>query len=297
MTNPRDTPRWRGYEPAHADFERVRTELQTAFRFIDIDLSAAGSRVLEIAGDYLYIDTDPAYSNGAATLQFNSLIDADTAPFYVQPGFAVAVPFTKLRLRWSAQVGKRMRIIYATGASVIPTDSASLNIVGTVPILPEMQDDVAAGRAFTAQYGVAASGAGVYNTYYLWNPAGSGKNLLLDSVISGSTAAGANEAVLLVGPADPGGVDYYSAPTPHGVNMLLGGPAPVAVLRFATYVGALTAFFPSWFRRVPMGQSNSVEQIPKDAPIIIPPDAGVVAAVNPANVADAHTFQWRERAI
>jgi hypothetical protein len=128
MTDPSAVPRFRDYAtPGGAQFDRARNLIATAFQQIDVNLNAAspaGGLILPIAGDFLYVDADPTFSNGVATLQLNVQQDAGVAKFYIQPGFALNTTFKQLRLDWSAQPGLFLRLLYATGDRVVPAFAA-----------------------------------------------------------------------------------------------------------------------------------------------------------------------------
>jgi hypothetical protein len=150
-----DVPKWRGYEPPASDFERARTLLATPFQQWNLDLTNAGDQVLDgVSGDFLYVDTDPVSSNGVATLQLNVQQDAPVAPFYIQPGFAIAAVFKRIRVTWSAQPGKKLRLLFSTGERVVPANSAQVNIVNTVPVQDQGYTYGVAFRSTTAM-GVA----------------------------------------------------------------------------------------------------------------------------------------------
>jgi hypothetical protein len=137
MADPTAIPRFHGYRPpGGADFEGARTQFQTGFGQLDISLAAAstsypgnsnGVVIVPVAGDFLYVDTDPLVSNGVVTLQFNVQQDAGGAKFYAQPAAWWNTTFKQLALSWAAQPGKSIRLIYSTGdraglaASIVQT--------------------------------------------------------------------------------------------------------------------------------------------------------------------------------
>ena len=129
-------------EPLHyknydssADFDRARFQLSTPFQYIDIALDvAASNQQIEIAGDFLYVDT---VFDGVVTIELNIQQDAPMAPFQIKAGFAMEALFKKLKVSWAAQPGKKIRILYSTGQKIIPSLTGSLIITGIVNTLED----------------------------------------------------------------------------------------------------------------------------------------------------------------
>ena len=194
----RSIPTMRGYAPAPVDFDRSRLMLDTAFQRYDIDLSVAlaNEGYLEgIAGDFLYFDTDPTASNGVATLELNKRSGLAVAPFYVQPGFAIASPFKGITLTYALQPGKRLRVMWATGARVVPTNTATINIASTVAV---NEQGFAYASSYKSNVTLAAAtpenviaAASNLNGYVVWSgflssPCGAGAGLV--SLVAKATA-------------------------------------------------------------------------------------------------------------
>lgn len=113
------------------DFDRARSQIATPFQYLDIDLTNAGTNVVyPIAGDFIYVD---AASTGTATLEINNQYNDPAAPFLIQANFALNAVFKQIKLSWSAQVSKKIRLMYSTGERVIPTSSgvSAVTISGT----------------------------------------------------------------------------------------------------------------------------------------------------------------------
>lgn len=95
------------------DFGEVRDGRRATPLYIDIDLSVpyANGRVINIAGNSVYVDPDPLNS-GFATVYFEDVALQAATPFYVSGGFIANVPFTQLRIVNVGQPGKFLRIFY-----------------------------------------------------------------------------------------------------------------------------------------------------------------------------------------
>lgn len=124
-----------GLTPGLVDFEGARAEILTGFRHIDVALGNSVERTLDIAGDFLYCDTDPANSSGWVRASLNAE-QAGATELFVTRGFAIAQPFTKVRLTWDIQEGRSVRLIYGTGVRVFPA---------IPPVLYTRPDPISAG--------------------------------------------------------------------------------------------------------------------------------------------------------
>lgn len=138
---------FKGYDYG-ADFDRARFQLATPFQYLDIALDVATANMqVEIAGDFLYIDT--AF-DGVATIELNVQQDAPLAPFQVKAGFAMEALFKKLKISWAAQPNKKIRILYSTGQRIIPALTGNLAITGTVATLEDGMTYGASYKSITA---------------------------------------------------------------------------------------------------------------------------------------------------
>lgn len=112
------------------NFDRARQLISTPFQYVDVALDQAGVNViLNISGDFLYLD---ASSTGVVTIELNNQYNDASAPFLAQPGFGLNALFKQVKLNWSAQQNKKVRIMYSTGDRVVPTNATTIN--GTVGI-------------------------------------------------------------------------------------------------------------------------------------------------------------------
>lgn len=127
-----ESPHYRGYEVPNSNFDRARSQIATPFLFVDIALDSAGSnQIFNISGDFLYADT---ISDGIVTVELNNQYNDAAAPFKVQAGWAINAVFKQLKISWTAQAGKKIRLMYSTGERVIPALTGSLSISGTTNV-------------------------------------------------------------------------------------------------------------------------------------------------------------------
>lgn len=143
------TRRFNDYEQG-PDFERARTQIATPFQYVDIALDVAtANAVYDVSGDFLYVD---ASSTGVLTLELNNQYNDPAAPFYCQPGFAIQCLFKQIKLSWASQPGKKVRLMYSTGASVVPAFAAVVNIgSGAVSVVGDVSIK-SAGYAYSGAY-------------------------------------------------------------------------------------------------------------------------------------------------
>lgn len=173
------------------DFRRAQNQIATPFEYLDVDLTLAGSNVIfQVAGDFLYVDPDPGGSQvaggsskaGFAALELNNQQNAPVAPFFIQAGFGLEALFKQIKLSWPAQPGKLLRIMYSTGARVVPTNSSTIagaiNVVGgsnTAPAVYTRESPYQYGASYksngllaaNSSHAVFAAGANV-NGAILW---------------------------------------------------------------------------------------------------------------------------------
>ena len=115
------------------DFGAVRDGRNAPDFYFDIDLTVAGELVVPIAGNSFYCDADP--SNGNAIVHFQDTnLDRTPTPFYISPGFIARIPFTQCRFVWSAQPGKKIRVIYGTDTDFQPGSVSQVTFAGNVNI-------------------------------------------------------------------------------------------------------------------------------------------------------------------
>lgn len=107
------------------DFDRARSQIATPFQYLDIALdTAASNQIYNVSGDFLYLD---AAFDGTVTIELNNEYSDPAAPFLVTKGWAFAGVFKQLKISWSAQSGKKVRLMYSTGQRVVPTNSMAIS--------------------------------------------------------------------------------------------------------------------------------------------------------------------------
>ena len=193
MTKRIQSPDFPGIAKPSIDFEFVRDQRRSTLLYYDIDLStarsfAAGTQLtLPLVGNAFYVDADLT-DGGTAIAHFQDSVNAGSAPVYVSPGFIAQVPFTQIVFENAAQSGKLLRFFYGVDIDFTPGQTSQTSISGSVSVIDGGLGRTALNQAFTAFPSLGPT-VGQYNHAQLWNPAASGKNLIVEKISIMSSAA------------------------------------------------------------------------------------------------------------
>lgn len=152
----------------------------------DINIPVGGAREINVQGDYVY------YLSGSAgglddTITLRNISGSDV--ILLRPGQAFRLGNGDVQNRWlvgnfagqGAIVG-----VLLMGAGEFSDNRTS----GDVSVIDNSQGRVLLGQSFIAcSFSVPALAAN-YSTSQIWNPPGSGKNLIVSKFIASSTTAG-----------------------------------------------------------------------------------------------------------
>lgn len=259
------------------DFDRARSMIATPFQYVDIALDvAATDQIFNVSGDFLYCD---AATTGAAELELNNQYNDSAAPFTLQQGFALECLFKQIKLSWTAQPGKKIRLLYSTGARIVPTNIGS--ITGTVSVV-----DVAIARSLQGQAFLGTAGVGPvaanYSLSQIFNPAGSGKSFYLEAVSFSSNTA---QQIAL-------GEYSTQLATDLGAcrSKLLGGAASLSHLRVTNDPAILLALTGLSYTC----SANMVQTINFSSPVVLSPGRGYVLIGLTANTSLSANFEGFE---
>lgn len=282
------------YQPLRPsiNFGAVRDGRRSPVFYFDVDLTTARSEaagtmlVLPVSGDSFYSDKDPL-QQGSATITFQDTnTDRAGAPIYVEPGFIARMPFTQLGLTNLAQPGKILRFFYGTDIDFQPGVSSSVTVNGTVSSIDGNKARSIAGGSFGWRPNCQALAAKV-SIAQLWNPAASGKRLIVDAMQLSVTAATA-----IAWWFNGGVISNLSSGQP--TNLLAGGPAIVGtqarfendpVIPAANYIGGVTL------------PAAGTIQIPLSRPLIVMPGTGLLISTEATNVVLGGFCQFFEEAF
>lgn len=265
------------------DFRMVRDGRRSPLFWKDFDLSvarsvAAGSaEVFNAAGDSFFCDMDPV-NQGVGVVHFqDTSISNVSAPVYVSPGFIASVPFTQMLVENAAQPGKRLRIFYGVGLDFHPSGAQSVNVAGTVSVLDAGKARAIAGQSFIAVTGTAAT-VGLFGDAQLWNPLGSGKNILLRQFSGYMSVAGNLSA-------------YYKNVACPALSAVVNSNGGVAGAKMGSGTIGVQPASAQMQLGVP---ANSLFTYLFTDPIILRPGQGFSLIPFTANVAITANYEWFE---
>ena len=219
---------------------RKRESFAPVYKTIVLNLATAASEeVVNIAGGYFQIiDATDTLAN--IQIKFN---ENSHDQITLRKGDAVITPFYKTLLSWTAQAGKTVTIAISAdfdlwridrSAQIISTIDSVTSITNPVTVqtaagVPVASKDWIIDRAINAQHfatgRVVAAVAGNYTQLQIWNPAGSGKTVVvLDALVdSGLTAASGNHFEVTIGTVALANLIFQipstsvGSPSPHTV--------------------------------------------------------------------------------
>lgn len=190
------------YSPAV--FSAVRDDRLAKLRHVDVvldaarDASAGTALDIEISGDAIYIDANPADGNARLFIQ-SSGNEAGEVPLYVSPGAIFNVPFTKLRIENDAQAGKKIRIVYGVGVEFQPGSVAQLTLAGDVALdaatLAALEYVSVRPEAPTGSWAISAAYAGGATNIFTAAANVNGA-ILLDASLSSYNSGAATQSIL-----------------------------------------------------------------------------------------------------
>lgn len=192
------------------DFQRAATQMDAAFGYYDLDLSIARTNViLDISGDFLFADLS---TNGIATIELNNQMDAPEAPIMFAAGLAIDnVPFKQLKISNTAQPNCKMRLLYSTGRSIVP--SASMANINQI-LQPVNINDVISPQCQFLNYGSSVNVV-QWTPFTIIDPSTNKNGMILRSLSlyatpgSGSTSGASH--MMFAGPNAPAVNDVGSA--------------------------------------------------------------------------------------
>lgn len=247
------------------------------------DFSVAPGAVREIHCEGVYVYFYAGSAGGAdATIALKH--DASGERVLLLPGQAFRIEGGAKARRWI--VGNHAGAGTIAGRLVIGTGRIDDNrITGSVEVIDGGKARSIAGAAFIGT-GYQAATAAVYSGVQLWNPAGSGKNLVLKALAvvsqTGNWTAGIQHATAKL-------TNTLNTYAPKKRDM----PAGVGLIAVQT-AGAppgTTVFSLS-------GIASQTEQFAFSEPVVIPPDSGLSCwIVTTVNMANQSSFEWFEESI
>lgn len=180
-----------------------------------------------------------------------------------------------------------LKLCFSSGKS--PVDlSQVVSVTGTVSVVNGELSKVLAGQAFSGVSDIAGA-AGVYSHVQLWNPAASGKNLVISRMNSFS---GTGATPIRIGKSSAALATLVGS----GLNKMLSGAASSAELRSNNNAAVLFAAADR-IQNVGVAAMYQTVDIPLGEPVIVVPGSGVTVVSMTVNTAMNASFQWSEVAV
>lgn len=191
---------------------------------------------------------------------------------------------------------KRIVITDASGAAnagtVLVADAEFLDqtLSGVVSVIDGEKSRTLAGGMFSGSPAVAGV-ATQYAALQLWNPAGSGKNLIVTASDVSSSAA----SNPIWEPTNAAIANLYSIASANKLLLLTGAPAPVGQLRTDSFV-APSAYTGGVLKNVSIQAGGSYVWDIKGA-IVVPPGKGLRVINNITGAPLSAGFEWFEESV
>ncbi|MDT7522035.1 hypothetical protein RAE21_06365 [Rhodoferax sp. TBRC 17198] len=240
---------------------------------ITVPIAAGGQSRFELSGDYFEI-IDSAYPvtvlledrNGA---QIGRMSGAEASYFLRD------TPYTAITIE-SAKA-QTVRIAFGSG------EAGTRRTAGVVQVVDGGRARTIAGAAFISTISQTSS-ASNFAHVQLWNPSGSGKNLILKSLFSTVAVSGVSNYRATNAP--------MAVLVSNGVSKRIGGGVSAAELRRDSLASGLaTPILAGFFI-----QASAPVTYKLDEPLVIPPGQGLVN-VSGVNGDAQSTFEWFEETI
>jgi hypothetical protein len=234
-------------------------------------LAANESREVDVSGEYFELRAavyEVAFvelldRSGGVRAKVSQPLESD----YVRPGL-----FEKVRITNGA-TAQTVKFVYGTGDAGSRRNSGNVTVQGTVGVSGTVsvvdggKARTLANQVFGYRAFIGAAGAGIYNYGQIWNPAASGKRLVVKSLM----CSGAGATVMI-------GNAVIGAANGTVKSKLSGGAAPSAESYLAQTAGAV-AGATSQVDSIPNGVPNVQQE-----PIVIKPGYGLIIGGDVANV-------------
>lgn len=272
-----------------SDFQAVRDGRRAPMFYVDVDLStarsfAAGTQLnLALAANFLYVDQ--RLNSGVAAIHFQDQNQGAT-PVTMFPGALWKIPFTQMGLENTAQAGQSIRLIYGVDIDALPISAAGVTILNPVSVIDggksrTINQDAFVGAAATS------SALGQYAHVQLWNPAASGKKLIVEQIMPG----GVGDHMSIMGPYNV--ILATAATTPTNKYIISGARATVALMRTESNAAQLIS---SYLAYVPV-KGYQCDAVKLAEPIVISPGYGLNLVTNTWNDYQAFSVEYYEENV
>lgn len=248
-----------------------------AFKVYPFNFAANGAQIVLAEGSYFRVKT----ATGDVAVQFDD--NAPLGPINAGQGFKVPAGYKRLTVVDMSGAPNAGTVIVADG------DFVDQQLSGVVQVIDGEKARTLAGGMYTGapvQPGVAAQ----FGWVQLWNPATSGKNLIVTAVEFSGNAAVACNIIAYIGAVQRANIYGLAAMNKKG-----GGPAPVAQLRIEA--SAVADTFPSGVGRNMAIAISGTDNWQIKGALVVPPGYGLTGNNNIQNATFGMNVEWFEEAV
>jgi len=247
----------------------------------DVTLDIGQARSINVQADYIYYRAGSAGGADAA-IEFSPQAGGESVFLY--PGQSYRVPRTARGLGSVWTLRNRKGEGKIVGSVLMGEGSFQDNrISGAVEVIDGGRNRTIAGQAYMGAVAALAVAAN-YSHVQLWNPPGTGKNLVVEAVMAASSAA----ALIDFGPQSVMLSNLFGAP--RSKRFATGAVATVAEARYQQGVALMLG---NSFANVMVPASQTM-QVVFHEPIVIAPGWGLMVQSEQVNTLLTATFEYFE---
>lgn len=247
---------------------------------ITVTFSANQIKRFELSGKYFEIIS----SGGPVSVDFYDQNGSDSnGALNILSGFFVEGDFSSFNIR--SATAQTVEILVTGGKGGSRRQPGVVQVVDTAKFTTE------AGQSFAGKTD-SAPGAALFGAVQLWNPAGSGRRVIVESILITNAAVAQNVVV---------GISPTTAPLSDGVgtSKLSGGASAVAQVKKDNNLAAIGSSYMSagisLFSLYLPANGNQSKDLKR--PIILLPGFGLAAIGTIANATHGCAFDWYEEVI
>jgi hypothetical protein len=261
---------------------KARTERGLSTFDIALD-TAINDQIINLPGTLFFLDKS---STGICTVEGNVGQGTSRNPLLASPGFSMfnEQGFADFRISAPAQPGKTLKIVIATGMSIKPGDAVTSGAVSTQTVDAGLVRTIN-GQAFLGNQNNLAPVAAQNPNVSLYNPVGSGKKLIVESLSFSTTTA----QTVVMGDTSTSLASTLGAT--FQASKYSGGAAPLGQCRYTNQAGAPMV---NYWAQFPIAAS-AIFQLALKEPIVLPEGRGLLLYGATVNTYLQANFEWFEQ--
>lgn len=244
-------------------------------KIYDVTLAAGVAMNIPLPGRYFRI------LEGAGTFQ----IQFDNG---VQTEFVAGLGIQLEPFNWAMLTSPTSQVVTVAVSDLRIDDN---RLAGVVSVVNGEITNVLAGRAFSAMHG-GSGAAGKYPVTQLFNPAGSGVNIVVSRVSLRLTTAAGTGFMMRRYDTLIDTVPTYGGPQ-YGQSKVVGGANGVGEVRYDV-VDSVAGYTAKRIMSGGVPQQYGMAEVPFAEPLVLTPGVGVLCYANLQSAGIDVTYQWLE---